>query len=646
MTDTQYFSKLRGFLSGRGRRKTPRPGARRSSAFSVESLEARVLLSADLAGAISVADIIKSTTFGQQPAVVQNVQNVQTAPASTATTTSSGTSGTINLARATRDSGNAYLVSQDFGTARDTPTAPTASSLRIFENGRELGPAHSLHADIENLGNGRFSYWGGSNGTAMNLFFSASDNTNPMTNGRTYTYQVGTATAPAPSPTPTPAPAPSPTPTGVSGTINVAKAMRDSGNAYLVSQDFGTARDTPTAPTASSLRIFENGRELGPAHSLHADIENLGNGRFSYWGGSNGTAMNLFFSASDNTNPMTNGRTYTYLVGTATAPAPSPTPAPSPSPDLTARTLFVSPTGSDSNDGRSANTAYRSIGKAALAARPGDIVDIRGGTYKEYVVLANSGTADKPIVFAGHPGETVIVDGSSIAPDPSATPGNMHGGLISINGDYVTIRNLEVTKSAGPGVQIYGAHDVVDGIHSHDNFGSGIHTWQATYGVIENSTVHDNFDHRPNNPTWDGDNSDGIALSGYSSHMTIRNNTVYHNSDDGIDLWDGSNNVVEGNTVYDHGYGMGGDGEGIKIGVGTGNLVQNNIAHDNRLAQFEGGDTGGNKIIGNTAYNPRWVDFNNGFSNSQPTPNVFQNNTGTKVNGMNTAIQIGNSWQA
>ncbi|WP_447987233.1 right-handed parallel beta-helix repeat-containing protein [Nitrospira sp. Nam74] len=314
--------------------------------------------------------------------------------------------------------------------------------------------------------------------------------------------------------------------------------------------------------------------------------------------------------------------------------------------DQATGTLFVSPTGSDGNDGHSANTAFRSIGQAARVAQAGDIVDIRGGTYKEYVTLANSGTADKPIVFTGHPGETVIVDGSSIAPDPSATPGNMHDGLIAIKGDYVTIKNLEVTKSAGPGVQIYGAHDVVDGIHSHDNFGPGIHTWQATYGVIENSTVHDNFDHRPNNSTWDGDNADGIALSGYSSHMTIRNNTVYHNSDDGIDLWDGSNNVVEGNTVYDHGYGMGGDGEGIKIGVGTGNLVQNNIAHDNRLAQFEGGDTGGNKIIGNTAYNPRWVDFNNGFSNSQPTPNVFENNTGTKVNGMNTAIQSGNNWSA
>ena len=42
-----------------------------------------------------------------------------------------------------------------------------------------------LHADIRSLGGGRFSHWGN------NLFFSASDNTDPRTNGRTYTYQIG-----------------------------------------------------------------------------------------------------------------------------------------------------------------------------------------------------------------------------------------------------------------------------------------------------------------------------------------------------------------------------------------------------------------------------------------------------------------------
>ena len=42
--------------------------------------------------------------------------------------------------------------------------------------------------------------------------------------------------------------------------------------------------DNPEKPQESNLRIFEDGREIGPAHSLHDDIRSLGQGRFSHWG--------------------------------------------------------------------------------------------------------------------------------------------------------------------------------------------------------------------------------------------------------------------------------------------------------------------------------------------------------------------------
>ena len=231
--------------------------------------------------------------------------------------------GTINVAQATRDSGSAYIVTQDFGTQGDSTQALTVSQLRIFENGKEIGPAHTLHATIRQQGGGSFSHWGNA------LYFSASDNSNPATNGRTYTYVVGNGSASTPPiATPTPTPAPSPTPGSQSGTINVGQATRDSGYGYFVMQDFRTSGDSTQALTASKLRIYENGIELGPAHAVHADIRQQGGGRFSHWGNA------LYFSASDNSNPLTNGRTYTYSVtgGSATTtPLPAPTPAPSPS---------------------------------------------------------------------------------------------------------------------------------------------------------------------------------------------------------------------------------------------------------------------------------------------------------------------------
>ena len=62
MSDPRYYSKLPGVVVGNQRRENPRP--RRSSPFNLESLEARVLLSGDLGGAISVSDILNSPTFG------------------------------------------------------------------------------------------------------------------------------------------------------------------------------------------------------------------------------------------------------------------------------------------------------------------------------------------------------------------------------------------------------------------------------------------------------------------------------------------------------------------------------------------------------------------------------------------------------
>lgn len=55
----------------------------------------------------------------------------------------------------------------------------------------------------------------------------------------------------------------------------------------------------------STLELYENGKLLAPAHSPHKDIREQGNGRWSHWG-----SQHVHFSASDNSDPRTNGRTY------------------------------------------------------------------------------------------------------------------------------------------------------------------------------------------------------------------------------------------------------------------------------------------------------------------------------------------------
>lgn len=72
---------------------------------------------------------------------------------------------------------------------------------------------------------------------------------------------------------------------------------------------------------------------------------------------------------------------------------------------------FVSTAGTDANPGTLAQP-FATIQQAANVAQPGDTVFIRGGTYRETVTPAHSGTASAPIIFENYNGESVTVSGA------------------------------------------------------------------------------------------------------------------------------------------------------------------------------------------------------------------------------------------
>ena len=90
----------------------------------------------------------------------------------------------IDLIGLKSDSGYAYKLGYHLPQAGDTESQPDVSTLHLFENGVELGPAHAEHKDIRNYGLGQYSHWG------TVLYFSTSDNSNPLTNGRKYSYKM------------------------------------------------------------------------------------------------------------------------------------------------------------------------------------------------------------------------------------------------------------------------------------------------------------------------------------------------------------------------------------------------------------------------------------------------------------------------
>jgi len=72
---------------------------------------------------------------------------------------------------------------------------------------------------------------------------------------------------------------------------------------------FAWAVSTTVDPESRKLRVFEDGKELGPSESLHEDIRKIGMGRYSHWKSTDGS-MAVYFSTSDNSDPNSNGRVY------------------------------------------------------------------------------------------------------------------------------------------------------------------------------------------------------------------------------------------------------------------------------------------------------------------------------------------------
>jgi len=76
-----------------------------------------------------------------------------------------------------------------------------------------------------------------------------------------------------------------------------------------------------------------------------------------------------------------------------------------------AATYYISPTGSDSNQG-TIESPWSSLGYAQTRLEPGDILYLRGGIYYESgISLGISGSFTQPIIIQSYTGERAIIDG-------------------------------------------------------------------------------------------------------------------------------------------------------------------------------------------------------------------------------------------
>ena len=226
-------------------------------------------------------------------------------------------------------------------------------------------------------------------------------------------------------------------------------------------------------------------------------------------------------------------------------------------------TYYVATNGNDGNNGTGLTTPFRTISKAASVVTAGDIVLIRGGVYKERVIISKSGTSANPITFKNYQNEKPVVDGSSL----NFSDEYARRGLIQLNSTkYILIEGLSTVKATslgynGSGILVNGPNSsyvTIRGCSSADTRSSGIAAWgntpTKTYNgitnlIIENCTV---------SRALDGGFQEHITIADGVENYEVRYNTVVdglkphpNNYPIGIDSKiDVRNGKVYGNEIY------------------------------------------------------------------------------------------------
>ena len=184
------------------------------------------------------------------------------------------------------------------------------------------------------------------------------------------------------------------------------------------------------------------------------------------------------------------------VMATSTAVPPTATPAP-PSPTAGPRRVVVDASGGGD---------YRSIGSAILGAKPGDVILIRAGTYKENVQV------DRDVEIVGEGGSTKVTvegeGGGTVATfaNGSATvtglsirlvgggPADKTSGAVLVLAGTPTIDQCDLSSSAGSAIFIVGAtaKPVIRNCTVRDSRDNGIFILEEGGGTIEKCRISGN----------------------------------------------------------------------------------------------------------------------------------------------------------
>lgn len=198
------------------------------------------------------------------------------------------------------------------------------------------------------------------------------------------------------------------------------------------------------------------------------------------------------------------------------------------------RTLVVAqlhPAASDDNPG-TAEQPFKSISRAAREAQAGDLVGIEDGVYRESVLVEQSGSKERPIVFAAVPGANVVVTGTDVVTQWQREPGdaNIFSAPWPLFGTGCVARRCVFRDNGQLGFNATAADLLItECLCENNNVKNFSREWEAggnklvlcKNAVIERSTFRDNH-------------GNGIWFDIGNEDCTVRNCLIADNDDAGI----------------------------------------------------------------------------------------------------------------
>jgi parallel beta-helix repeat protein len=227
------------------------------------------------------------------------------------------------------------------------------------------------------------------------------------------------------------------------------------------------------------------------------------------------------------------------------------TPAPTPPCAADTKTCYVrSTTGNDSNTGASADSALRTITRAAQLAQSGYTIVVGPGTYREGVTTVIQGATPQTLTFladvsgsqTGDPAGAVVVDAGRVAG---------RAGFQLSNSDGTVIDGFTITGAPDAGIVLKTTSNdfQIRNCTVHGNPGDGIRIQDSANVVVFNNLIY-------------GNGGLGVGAVGTpgngSAGAHVINNTIFGNGDRGITMGTSKaaspnafvrNNIVQGNGV-------------------------------------------------------------------------------------------------